>query len=121
MKPAQPAIVMLSGRVTGADLAQTIHAIYSDPAWQSGLNIIWDGTQITELHFERPDLAELVAVQQASRERAGGGRDVIITARVIDEMMANMYVTIVKHVRPTSLAASRDEAFAVLRHHDQAS
>ena len=113
------AVVTLSGRVTGADLAQAMQSIYADPAWHSGFNIIWDGLQITELIFERPDLADLIALQRSSSERAGAGRDVIVTTRVIDEMMANMYVTLVKHVRATSVASSMGEALAVLHHHDE--
>ena len=52
-------------------------------------------------------------------ERTGAGRDVIVTIRVRDEMMANMYVTLVRHVRATSVACSMGEALAGLHHHDE--
>ena len=112
------AFATLNDRVTGAEIGQTIAAIYTDADWQPGFNIVWDGSLISELMMEREDLPNLSEVQRSFGGRAGDGRDVIITNRLIDEMMANMYVAFVRHLRPTFLATSREEAMAVLRHHD---
>lgn len=113
-------IVTMSGVVTGADIAQTIPAIYTHADWQPGFNILWEGSLVTQLQIEREDLPGLVEVQLSFAGRAGRGRDVIVTDRVIGEMMGNMYmyVRLVQRVRPTSIATSVEEALPMLAHPD---
>ena len=46
-------VVTVSGRVSGTDIAATIRAIYDDLEWQAGFGVVWDGSGVTELLFER--------------------------------------------------------------------
>ena len=102
--------VTLVGRIVGADIAEAIQRVYTDPAWQSGFNVVWDGTFISELLFEQDDIPNFVALQRRYAEQAGPGRDVLVINRKIDEMMARTYVDLMKDVRLTSLAKSKWEA-----------
>ena len=104
----------VSGRVSGTDIATTIRAIYDDLQWQAGFGVVWDGSGVTELLFERGDVAGLIEVQRSFRDRAGSGRDVIITHRPLDEAVAKTYILLAKDVRPTILAKSRWEALTAL-------
>jgi len=106
--------VTVSGRVSGTDIADSIRAIYEDSNWQPGFGIVWDGSGVTELLFERGDVAGLIEVQRSFRERAGSGRDVIITHRPLDEAVAKTYILLAKDIRPTTLAKSRWEALTAL-------
>jgi len=59
-------------------------------------------------------VAGLIEVQRSFRDRAGSGRDVIITHRPLDEAVAKTYILLAKDVRPTILAKSRWEALTAL-------
>jgi hypothetical protein len=107
-------IVTALGRVTGHQIADTLQAVYNDPNWQSGYDVIWDGSGITELVMEPPDIPALVALQRDLAPRAGQGRDVIIAHRAIDDMMAQIYIMAARSVRPAQLARSLSEAFRIL-------
>src|SRR5688500_4816034 len=112
------AFVTMSGRITGAAIGHTVSAIYRDPDWHCGFDVVWDGSLISELLLESDDFRRGVALQRSFGELAGGGHDIIITTRAIDEAAAQMYVVLVKRVRPTFLVRSQPEAAALLGHHD---
>ena len=95
-------------------IADTIRAIYEDPHWQEGFGVVWDGSGVTELLFDRGDVAGLIEVQRSFSGRAGSGRDVIITHRPLDEAVAKTYILLAKDARPTMLAKSRWEALTAL-------
>ena len=107
-------VVTMAGRVRGADMADSMRAICSDPGWRSGFGVVWDGLAITELLFEKDDIAGFLALQRSIGGRAGPGRDVIVTHRPLDEAIAKLYIALVKDVRPTGLAKSRWEAVTAL-------
>jgi len=110
----RPAIVTSPGRVTGRDIATTIQALYEDPSWEPGYNVIWDASGNTELLMESEDIQGFVALQRDFLPVAGEGRDVVIAHRAIDETMVRIYILAAKAVRPTYLARSLDEALRIL-------
>jgi len=91
--------VELSGSVHGAQIAATYAAIYRDPACAPGLDILWDGSMITELMFERDDLPSFVRLNQEFSSLASSGRDIILVARSLDKAMADMYSVMMRAQR----------------------
>ena len=47
--------ITVSGSVHGRDIAETIETVYCDPFWQTGFDIVWDCTRITQLFLEQED------------------------------------------------------------------
>jgi hypothetical protein len=62
-----------------------------------GFNVLWDGTAIRELLMEKDDMLEFVQIQRDFGDIAGSGRDVIVTTRPLDKVMAGMYAAMMKH------------------------
>jgi hypothetical protein len=91
--------VPLSGSVHGASIAATYAAIYSDPGCGVGFDILWDGSTITELMFERDDLPSFVRLNQEFSALASSGRDIILVARSLDKAMADMYAVMMRGQR----------------------
>jgi hypothetical protein len=91
--------VRLSGSVHGAQIAATFTAIYRDPACAPGLDILWDGSSITELIFERDDMPSFVRLNQEFSDLASSGRDIILVARSLDKAMADMYTVMMRAQR----------------------
>ena len=91
--------VPLSGSVSGARIASTYTMIYSDAACAEGFDILWDGSSITELMFERDDLPSFVRLNQKFASLASSGRDIILVARSLDKAMADMYAVMMRAER----------------------
>jgi hypothetical protein len=91
--------VPMSGLVPGARIAATIAAIYADPASGPGFDILWDGSTITELMFERDDLPSFTRLSQDFSPLSQSGRDIILVARKIDKDMAEMYAVMMRAQR----------------------
>jgi hypothetical protein len=106
----------LSGSVRGKDIAAAVRAIFDDPKWQPGCDIVWDSTGITELLFEPTDLPELVAIQREMASRAGPGQDVIVAKRPLDYAMAKMYSAMMRqHSRPVTVCRTIAQAEVILK------
>jgi hypothetical protein len=109
------AVVTLAGTVRGHDVAETLEALWTDPAWQYGIDTVWDGTNITELLFEKDDLPGLVRLQGRLAARCGPGRDIVVAIRPIDRIMAQIYGVLSKGLPRTGhLARSVSEAWEML-------
>jgi hypothetical protein len=91
--------VSLSGSVRGAQIAATFAAIYSDTACGPGFDILWDGSTIAELMFERDDLPSFVRLHQEFSNLATSGRDIILVVRSLDRAMADMYAVMMRGKR----------------------
>jgi hypothetical protein len=91
--------VRLSGSVHGSQIAATYAAIYRDPGCRPGFDILWDGSTITELLFERDDLPSFVRLNQEFSNLASSGRDIILVARTLDQAMADMYAVMMRAQR----------------------
>lgn len=105
----------MSGRVHGTDIAETVSAIYYDPAWQPGMNILYDARGITELLMDHEDIPRIVAAQHEHAARAGQGVDVILVSRALDFAMAQMYEKMARGaVRQTYVTKSEEEALRIL-------
>ena len=110
------AIVTFSGTVRGHDIADTMDMLYRDPAWQYGFDTLWDGTNVTELLFEKDDLPGFVALQQRYVTVSGPGRDIVVAIRPIDQMIAQIYVAMSKKlIRHGYACRSASEAWEILR------
>jgi hypothetical protein len=111
------AMVTLSGTIRGSDLAAAMETVYNDPLWQPGFSLLWGGTTITELLFEKNDLPRLVDVNRRHAARAGIVREVIIVGRQLDRAMAEMYAMLMKHEgRTVHVCDSEAEAWTWLGH-----
>jgi hypothetical protein len=107
--------VTMSETVTGAQVGTAIEAIYGDPAWRPGYDVLWDGTGITQLLFEKSDLPTFVALQRDYAELAGHGRDVILVIRALDFVMAKTYALMMRSApRPVYVFKSLTEAREIL-------
>lgn len=106
---------VLSGIVTGQDIARTIEAIYDSPDWRPGFDIIWNFAGVTDLVFDTDDLESLVALRRARADAGGAGRDIIVIKRILDDALARLYAAMTKNERRrTRLCASEDTALEIL-------
>ncbi len=106
---------VMSGTVTGRDVAQTIEAIYADRDWQPGFDIIWNCAGVADLVFEPGDVERVVALRLEKSESGGTGRDIIVVKRILDDGMARMYAAMRQHERRrTHLCASERTALEIL-------
>jgi hypothetical protein len=87
----------LSGSVSGAEIASGMRAVYHDPAWQSGFDMLWEATGIQELLIERHDLGDLVKLHREFAVRAGTGMEIIVVTRSIDRVMAKVYSVMMRN------------------------
>jgi hypothetical protein len=109
------ATVTLSGTVQGRDIAETMESVFRAFDWRPGFDILWDGSQITELLFEKDDLPSFVRVQQAFAHAAGDGCDIILVARKLDDVMAQMYTVLMRNQRrKVHVCRSASEARAII-------
>jgi hypothetical protein len=107
--------VTMSGSVPGQRIATTFVAIYGDPACGPRYDILWDGSTITELMFERDDLPSFVRLNKQYATLAQSGRDIILVARALDKGMAEMYAVMMKPQRRTvHVCASLGEVHQIL-------
>jgi hypothetical protein len=95
-QPRRLVTVKLSGTVHGTLVAATFEAIYRDPAAGPGFDILWDGSAITRLLFERGDLASFVRLSKEFSDIASSGRDIILVERSLDAAMAHMYAVMMR-------------------------
>ena len=100
--PRKLAICTLSGSVTSAEIAEATEAMYRDPGWQLGFDLLYDGTRITELLFEKDGLQTIASTHAAHAELAGPGVNVILVSRALDHAMAQMYAQMTKNQRRTT-------------------
>jgi hypothetical protein len=101
--------------VTGRDLVLTAEAIYDDPDWRPGFDIIWNCAQITNLIFDAGDADEFASLQRAHAHAGAGGRDIIIVKRILDDAMARLYAAMRENDRRrTRLCASEATALEIL-------
>lgn len=91
------AVVTLSGSVTGADLANTLLAVYDHADWQPHFDTFWDGSAVTETVLDRDEMATLLRLQREQSSRAGMGVDVIVASRLLDYAAARWYALLAKH------------------------
>ena len=108
------ASVTVSGRVHGYDIAAAIETLYADPRWHAGFDIVWDATTICELLFEKQDIPGFVQLQR-KHAAAAPRREVIITRRLIDRTMAQIYALMMKAGgHEVRACESNEEAYAWL-------
>ena len=88
--------VPVSGTVYGRQIAATYAVIFRDPACGPCFDILWDGSAITELIFERDDMPSFVRLNQEFSNFANSGRDLILVARSLDKAMADMYAVMMR-------------------------
>lgn len=113
--PQRVITVRLSGAVHGSQIAATYAAIYGDPACARGMDILWDGSSITELIFERDDMPSFVRLNQEFSDLASSGRDIILVARSLDKTMADMYTVMMSaQRRAVHVCMSMDELHQIL-------
>lgn len=106
--------VRLEGRITGPLIADAISAIYRDPRWQKGFDILWNARGITELLFEAEDQPGFVELQRTMAALAGGGRDVILVSRPIDAAMAAAYKHMARAVKEVHVVRTEQEVRTIL-------
>ena len=110
------AIVRVSGTVRGSDITETFERLYNDALWKYGLDMLWDGTKITELLLEKEDMPGFLALHQRYAAVVGPGRTVVIVARPVDHMMAKIYAVMsAKAIRPVQVCRTESEAWEILR------
>jgi hypothetical protein len=104
-----------NGAVRGTDIADTIAAIYYDPAWEPGMHILYDARGITQLLMDPEDMPRIVAAQHEHEARAGKGIDVILVSRALDFAMAQMYEKLARGAaRQTYVTKSEEDARRLL-------
>jgi hypothetical protein len=112
---ARLATVTLAETVRGADIASALETVFRDSSWQPGFDLLWQASGITELLFERDDLPGMIALQRRFAARAGGGREVILVSRSLDEDMAKMYALMLRNEgKKVSVCRSMADAVRLL-------
>ena len=112
---ARLATVTLAGTVRGTDIASAMEAVFGDSSWEPGFDLLWQASGITELLFERDDLPGMITLQRRLAARAGGGREVILVSRSLDEDMAKMYALMMRGEGQTvSICRSMADAVRLL-------
>lgn len=74
----------LAGTVTGAEIGEAMTALFRDPRWESGFDVLWDGRQVQQLLLEMKDVQEIATLTEALREPMGEGRAAVVTTRDLD-------------------------------------
>ena len=77
--------------VVGRDIAGTIEALYLDPQFGAGFDVVWDGRNITSLLLEQDDTPAFVRLHERHSTAGEWGRDVILATRHLDFVMAGIY------------------------------
>ncbi len=109
------ATVAHTGAVEGRDLADAVDLLYTSAQWQTGLNVLWDGTGITALVVEPGDVAGLVDAHERHEAVAAGSRNALLAVRADDRLIAELFVTLSRRLTaPYRLFTDRNEALAWL-------
>jgi hypothetical protein len=107
--------VTLPDSVVGSEIASTMLALYADPEWQPGFDVVWDGREIAELFLEPGDQLGFVRLIEDNLQRAGRGVDVIVVTRALDVAMANVYRGFARRgPRAAHVCSTEGEAAALL-------
>jgi hypothetical protein len=107
--------IKVSGSVRGAEVAETILALFADAQWHPGFNALWDGREITELILEPGDQNGFVDLMIKNASRAGTGIDVVLVVRALDVAMANLYSALAhRGPRQAQVFESEHQAMAAL-------
>ena len=86
------ALGVLSGSVTGHEFAEAMDALYHDPAWSPGFEVLWDFTAVRELLVDRQGVETIVAAARACRPRMGVGRTAIAIPNEMHQTIASLVV-----------------------------
>jgi hypothetical protein len=109
------AIVTAPSTVHAGDLAETLHALYLDEAWQAGFSTVWDATAVRAVHVEWRDLQGFFRIQQDHAHLAGPGLEIVVAVRAVDRNLARAYAILSKAgQRRTRVVDSMAEAFHLL-------
>jgi hypothetical protein len=104
------ATISIVGRVEARDVAETIAAIYEDPEWRAGFNMLWDACDVTDLQMTRSDLPVFVALHR-EHVAVAPQLEVILVRRDVDRTLAEMYGLLMRSaVHAVYVVSSEDEA-----------
>lgn len=83
--------VALIGRIEGAAIMDATATLYADPAWENDYDMVWDGSEISELALTPADTDGFM--QQAAHNVAAGhaGRIAVVVNREVVELIAHLY------------------------------
>lgn len=93
--------VCASGKISGAEILERLEAIFTDTNWKYDMPQIWDGTQVSELDIDFPELLgirELVSrllypnrSEWAKTAVIVSSRKIYIFIRVVQALITNKH------------------------------
>lgn len=74
-------VVVLTGHVTGGDMARARRALVDVPEWEPGFRLVWDLTGADVVDVSPPGFDQFVASARELHDRVGTGRVAFVTRR----------------------------------------
>ena len=71
-------------------------AIYSDERWHKDTDVVWDLTEVTEMHFDWSDFQDWIETDKHLKDVVGCGRDLILVATQLHEAAIRPYTQLAR-------------------------
>ena len=94
------------GKISGSEILERLEAIFTDPAWKFDMPQIWDGTQVSELDVDFPELLGIRSLVDRllypNRSEWGktavvvNSRKIYIFIRVVQALITNKHSRVFK-------------------------
>lgn len=83
--------INLSGKFNAADLETCYQAIFKQPKWQKGSNILWDAQKSTFEHLKHFDMTSIAAMTNKYGDKRGNGIAAWVMGREVDYGIGRMF------------------------------
>lgn len=104
-------IVRLSGAVDGFQLVETVLALLEDPDWEPGIDVLWDGTRITQLIVSPDELDASARLSKSRIHQLGVGKTAIVIPPHLDDDMAYLFTALAHDpIRDRRVYSSTEQA-----------
>ncbi len=105
------ALVEKSGEVTAEQIVESTRVLHRDPAWNMGMDVIWDCTRLSSLVVGPGDVPTVVAAYSEDL----CGRDLLVIRREIDYPIAQLAAYLCRREgKESEVFTSMDDALAAL-------
>jgi hypothetical protein len=96
--------------IDGPSVVTAMTEIYADPRWEHDFDIVWDLTNVKELHFEWEDYEEWLDLHKDLADHVANGRCLILVSSPLHEAILKTYGQLARRSpRPVSVFRARDE------------
>lgn len=101
-----------SGELSLREIRETFQATVRDPAFRSGMRVLWDLREATLTSLDEAGIRSLLELNSRYQEERGAGRSAIVVSRDVDYGIARMFQTYAEDL-PWETRVYRDHAEAV--------